>query len=214
MRYCENAATRGFTYAMCSAIARYAACLASETPAILSGVRLDAELGQVDRQAARAARPPCAALSSARRRAAAASRSSRRPCRRHEARARRSSCRRGARSRRRRSSPQDFALYLVQAQHPAQERERGDDVRVAARRGLAEQDVSFALAGVACRPAHAGLVELAVELRRDRLAVACTAARGTAAGWARSRSTTCHRGRRSGGRSRSRGARTPSGSGR
>ena len=50
-RYCENAATRGFDQAMCSAIASYSACSATGHAEVLVGLALDAELGQVDRHA-------------------------------------------------------------------------------------------------------------------------------------------------------------------
>ena len=79
---------------------RYSAWRCRLTPKQRVGRRLDAELGQVDRQAARRSRRRSPALSSARRQARRARRSSRRWARRDEERARCASCRRGGRSRR------------------------------------------------------------------------------------------------------------------
>jgi hypothetical protein len=53
---------------------------------------------------------------------------------------------------------------VVEAEHPAQEAQRRDDVAVAARRRLGDEDPVAVLAGLA-QPADAGEVEVAVDGR-------------------------------------------------
>ena len=157
---------------MCSASARYAAWRSSETPEILSGRRLDAELGQVDGQV-RGQRARLGRLVERGRRAAAARRSSRRRGWPAPSAGRRTSCTRGGRSRRRAARLQDFALRYLESRHSVPRRNASGWTTFELPRGEVSPSriVSFALAGVERRPGVGRLVELAVELRRVRLAV-------------------------------------------
>ena len=65
-----------------------------------------------------------------------------------------------------------LAVRAAQAQRPAQERERGDDALVAARRGLAEEHRVLRVRGVGADALHRRPVEPAVEARGVRRAAA------------------------------------------